>query len=314
MPGYIPVALRGDLQTTSTDTESVDGYFDERTRTFSNGEALTYWVADNMVVEGDMILHDDAKAFEAMLDEYEKFLNTGKSSTLESQSVFANPHCVTRVIACLYYTQEGRKWPNGIVYYDDGALNATFSSSQRSTILRAMSDIQRDTDGAVRFVKRNSGDRIVFANNPNSGCYSKLGYVGGAQGVQLSNGCANNLGSVIHELGHAVGLLHEHQRCDRISYITVNTSNLKSKGRSNFERRCSDYTNYGSFDYLSIMMYPYRTSDSSFVNNTNSPMFTIAAGQNLPINPKTGRRLILREVGNLNYLSSRDIAGLKARY
>ena len=49
--------------------------------------------------------------------------------------------------------------------------------------------------------------------------------------------------------------MHEHQRCDRDNHINVNYPNLKSKARSNFNKRCGDETRYGSFDYLSIMMY-----------------------------------------------------------
>ena len=83
------------------------------------------------------------------------------------------------------------------------------------------------------------------------------------------------LGTVIHELGHAAGLLHEHQRCERDSYIVVNYPNLKGIARSAFDKRCNHETRYASFDYLSIMMYPYRTNDEAFVYNTTSPMFTV---------------------------------------
>ena len=321
LPTYVPEALwGGGLRTASTGPESVDAYFEERTRTFSNGETITYYVADGMVVEADMILHNDVEAFEAMLDEYERLLQAQEDGALESQAMFAEPHCVTRVIGCIYYSQEGRRWPNGIVYYDISYITANFSEPQRGVIYKAMGDIARDTGYAVQFRHRSSGARLIFKNEEGAGCNAELGYTGSAQRVMLGDlsgkdyGCANNLGTVIHELGHAVGLLHEHQRCDREFYIVVNTNNLTSKGRNAFDQRCDHESRYGAFDYLSIMMYSYITSDKSFVYNTNSPMFTLKAGSILPINPKTGRQLTLGEIGLLDFLSPRDIAGLKARY
>ena len=323
MPGYVPIALRGDLQTTST--EGVDAYYEERSRTFSNGETFTYWVADNMVVEGDMLLYDDAEAFEALLDEYERYLKGQADGTLGTQSVFAEPHCITRVIACLHYTQNGRKWPGGKVYFDRASIEQNFSSDQRDEIFAAIRHIENKTNREVYFQEVKPGDRnkypnrIVFKNEPGAGCYSKLGYQGGGQTLMLGNslgkptGCADYLSTVIHELGHAVGLLHEHQRCDRDRYINVNDPNLKSKAKSNFGKECGgDATTYGSFDYLSIMMYPVFTRDASFVNNTSLPMFNVIG--TLPTNPRTGRQMTRGEIGLLDFLSPRDIAGLKARY
>ena len=325
MPDYVPIALRSELQTASTDVESVDTYYEERSRTFSNGETLTYWVADNIIVEGDMILYDDAEAFEALLDEYERYLKGQADGTLGTQSVFAEPHCIIRVIACLHYTQNGRRWPGGKVYYDVQSILDSFNGDQRDEIFAAMTHIKNKSGGEVFFqeVKKENRskypNRIVFKNESGAVCYSKLGYQGGGQTLMLGNslgkstGCADYLGTVIHELGHAVGLLHEHQRCDRDRYINVNDPNLKSKAKSNFGKECGgDATTYGSFDYLSIMMYPVKTGDTSFVYDVRLPMFNTL--QALPTNPKTGKRLQASEIGNLDFLSPRDIAGLKSRY
>ena len=45
--------------------------------------------------------------------------------------------------------------------------------------------------------------------------------VGGEQKIWLREYCG--VGAVIHEIGHAVGLLHEHQRNDRDTYIWVSS-------------------------------------------------------------------------------------------
>ena len=51
---------------------------------------------------------------------------------------------------------------------------------------------------------------------------------GGRQEVNLDvNGCIR-LGTAIHEILHAVGMNHEHQRYDRDSYIWVYYENVQA--------------------------------------------------------------------------------------
>lgn len=316
MPGYVPVALRGDLQTAST--EGVDAYYDKRTRTFSNGYTLTYWVADNLVLEGDIILYEDAEEFEALLDEYERRLQEG---TLESQAIFADPYCRPGTIcngSSFTNVYDGRRWSDDKVYYDVQSILNNFNRSQEDKIFAAMTHIQNKTNGAIQFIEVKAKDRSKYPNRiefkREGGCSSRLGMVGGVQTLRLGGTCANYLGVVIHELGHALGMRHEHQRCDRDNYIVPNNNNLKEKGLSAFAKKCEHSSTHLSFDYLSIMMYPYKTRDSRFVKDTNSPMFTIKPGRTLPINPKTEKRLTLGEIGNLDFLSPKDIDALKERY
>jgi Astacin (Peptidase family M12A) len=59
-----------------------------------------------------------------------------------------------------------------------------------------------------------------------SGCYSYIGRTGGVQDLGIGSGCST--GNTIHEIGHAVGLYHEHTRPDRNSYVIVNTANIQA--------------------------------------------------------------------------------------
>jgi len=91
-----------------------------------------------------------------------------------------------------------------------------------------------------------------------SGCWSYVGMPignsrGGVSTMSLGSGCLAR--SVIaHELGHAFGLLHEHQRADRDQYIDILWDNVLENQKYNFDiLSASDFrTNY---DFLSIMHY-----------------------------------------------------------
>ena len=69
----------------------------------------------------------------------------------------------------------------------------------------------------------------------------------------LSSGVS--ISTVIHEICHALGMHHEHQRFDRDSYINVNISNVATGDQHNFTKITSNYFAVGSFDFSSIMIY-----------------------------------------------------------
>ena len=73
-------------------------------------------------------------------------------------------------------------------------------------------------------------------------------------GTHFSDGCS--MGSVIHEIGHAVGLWHEQSREDRDAFIDINWDNIIEEYKHNFEQHITDGDDIGTYDYCSIMHYP----------------------------------------------------------
>lgn len=96
---------------------------------------------------------------------------------------------------------------------------------------------------------------------PVGGCWSTIGQASGigahltsSQPINLESGC-DIMGIAAHEIGHALGLLHELARSDRELYVTINKHNINTSIMGNqFDVNVNAYKDT-SFDILSLMMY-----------------------------------------------------------
>jgi hypothetical protein len=143
------------------------------------------------------------------------------------------------------------RWPSGKVPY---VIPAGFPNPSRIT--DAMAHIQANTDG-VDFVPRTTEPDYVDFEVSTTTCSSPVGRRLGRQVVRLTSDCGtgNATGSTIHELLHALGMHHEQSRCDRDTYILIDSANISSSNLSNFAKLCSGARDYGSYDEGSIMHY-----------------------------------------------------------
>lgn len=145
----------------------------------------------------------------------------------------------------------GARWPGGVVPY---SIDAGVPSQSRITT--AISAIEAVTN-VVDFVPRTTQAdyvRISVLPPPDSGCSSAIGRQGGVQVLYLHANCTS--GQVQHELLHALGMGHEHARCDRDSYVQIVTANIKPTAVGNFEKLCDGFTDVYAYDEGSIMHYP----------------------------------------------------------
>ncbi|EER02263.1 conserved hypothetical protein, partial [Perkinsus marinus ATCC 50983] len=88
-------------------------------------------------------------------------------------------------------------------------------------------------------------------------CFTTLGFhFDNIHTINLGDGCTS-LGTVIHEIGHAIGLPHVQNRPDRDSYVSILWNNIAQDKEKNFFRLDNVQSPWLStaYDYESIMHY-----------------------------------------------------------
>jgi hypothetical protein len=130
-------------------------------------------------------------------------------------------------------------------------------TSAATELNNALSAFNASFTGVIQFVPRNGqADYVNFdfdASNLSGQCESNVGHIGGEQ--QTGGSAACSIGTLLHEMGHIVGLYHEMSRPDRNTYITVNDANIIKGSEANFAILGDNFQDLTLFDYASVMEY-----------------------------------------------------------
>lgn len=139
-------------------------------------------------------------------------------------------------------------WTGGVVPY---AFEAALPEARRRHFRDACAEWA--TFGGLTFTPRTTeANYITVRENPGLvGGESALGMAGGRQFLTMGTDSWNRV-TLLHELGHALGLIHEHQRSDRDAYVEV--MNVQFGSGAQFVRVPTS-TNNTPYDFESVMHY-----------------------------------------------------------
>ena len=122
----------------------------------------------------------------------------------------------------------------------------------------------------IDFVPRTDQlDYILIENDSTNSVRGDVGHGSGERTLVMS--AWTNQGVMIHELGHSLGLKHEHQRPDRNTYVSVDTSIATNTGTFDIDNGITIYPTL-TYDFGSIMHY----GQNAFLQNgATGPVITV---------------------------------------
>jgi uncharacterized repeat protein (TIGR01451 family) len=221
---------------------------------FYHGRPVTYQVTDGLAIyEGDIVLGTAAE------------LEAARMSVTRTP-VHHGPNPEAAVIA--YQSGPGGRWPIvsgvGRVPYTISARDQAVPSAV-ANINSAVTQFNTQLSGVIQFVPATPSDTNyaefdLDPSNQNGVCEANVGYVGnGAQFIGGSILCT--VPTLLHEMGHEIGLWHEQSRNDRNTYVQFLEPNIDKPQITNFSQLTDNEVDAGLYNYASLMhYYPFAFS------------------------------------------------------
>jgi hypothetical protein len=236
--------------------------------TIIHGKQIAYEVRDGLAIyQSDMVL---GKAADVAASAWAgRPLIKGQNS-VRPNSIAIPPN---------FFSTSGL-WPvvNGVARVPYTITNV--SAGNTSNINAAITESNAQLAGVVQWEPATSSD-INLVNfdfdptNLNGACEANVGMIGGGRTQTIGGSINCTTTTIMHEMGHALGLYHEQSRADRDTYVNYMEQNIDKPNHGNFDIIGSSSVDSGFYNYASIMEYGPFSFDKDGVSPT---LETIPAG------------------------------------
>lgn len=204
----------------------------------------------------------------------------------------------------------GGPWPakaqDGLVYINYW-FDTSADANRRAVFQAAVAEWAAKT--CIRFVQQSVKPRVLVGSFDTSSCSAIVGYPGNGNVGKVNLGWCSTMsskGSVIHELGHVVGMNHEQNRPDATTamqtpvgsfgpFLTVYWNNIAADWQSqytgddrsyigsNLQSSQDPFSGYAQYNYESIMHYGRTPNNPNF--DTTNPIYNSVVGQRTGLSP-----------------------------
>jgi hypothetical protein len=160
-----------------------------------------------------------------------------------------------------------RLWPDNPIAYRIDIADATIKNNI-SAMLKLIEDKTALSFEPIADPRSLDGKRpwMQFVQSAGSTkCSAAVGFQGNiSHPIRLGSACGQRSGTVLHEILHTLGFIHEHQRSDSEGYVSVKWDMLRNENEE-IKRQYKIFYNpphrpviqeHTRYDFSSIMHYP----------------------------------------------------------
>ncbi|CEF59693.2 Astacin-like metalloendopeptidase [Strongyloides ratti] len=174
------------------------------------------------------------------------------------------------------------------------------SPVKKDNVKKAIEHIENNTCIKFKEVDSEFSDKQGLIFLEDIVCSSNVGLINPnkSQPIKLSSYCYDKVELILHEIGHALGLIHEQSRSDRDEYISVDLNNVEDNEKHNFQiMNYSSYRNYSTqYDVKALMHY----KPTDFAKNTKKPVITSRLHNAYQKNMGYSTKMTFNEIKQLN--------------
>lgn len=154
----------------------------------------------------------------------------------------------------VYGSEQGTRWPNPLkIPY---TIHSSLRNNRyaRSALAAAIADYKKKL--CLELVPKTTESNYIEFGDFGRGCSSPVGFRPWRKvnGISLVRGCWHK-GTIMHEIGHSLGLWHEQSRPDRDQHVEIQFHKIKPANVHNFKMMKGIDALGTRYDYLSMMHY-----------------------------------------------------------